>query len=261
MTHLYKSGSTHKTTNYPPISILSPFSKIFEKIIYNRLNNYFSTHNVLAKEQFGFKTKHSTNHVISHVTNKLQNLVITIQYLLDITRSIKSVRLTVNHKILVNKFKKYGIRGNSLTLMKSYLTNRKQTVHINDTYSFQETFTCGAPQSSILGPLLFSIYTNDLPKASKFETGLYADDTALMVSGMKINELNENVNRELVEVELWLNAHKLSLNYTKTNYLFTKSFKKKCVESFDFAAKIKVVKIDRCYSIKYLGILLDEDLS
>ena len=82
-----------------------------------------------------------------------------------------------------------------------------------------------------------------------------------MLSGAKINELNENVNRESVKVEHWLNANKLSLNYTKTNNLLIKPFKKKCVESFDFAVKIKGVKIDRCYSIKYLGILLDKDLS
>ena len=261
VTPLYKSGPTHKTTNYRPISILSSFSKIFEKIIYNRLNNYFSTHNVLAKEQFGFRTKHSTNHVISDVTNKLQNLrdnnYSTCLILLDLSKAFD----TVNHKILLNKLEKYGIRGNSLTLIRSYLTNRKQTVHINNTYSLQQTLTCGVPQGSILGPLLFSIYINDLPKASKFETRLYADDTALMLSEVKINELNENVNRELVKVEHWLNANKLSLNYTKTKYLLIKPFKNKCVEPFDFDVKIKGVKIDRCYSIKYLGILLDEDLS
>ena len=183
--------SKNKTTNYRPISILSPFSKIFEKIIYNRLNNYLSTHNVLAKEQFGFRTKHSTNHVISDVTNKLQNLrdnnYSTCLILLDLSKAFD----TVNHTILLNKLEKYGIRGNSLTLIRSYLTNRKQTVHINNTYSLQQTLTCGVPQGSILGPLLFSIYINDLPKASKFETRLYADDTALMLSEVKINELNE----------------------------------------------------------------------
>ena len=182
VTPLYESGPTHKTTNYRSISILSPFSKIFEKIIYNRLNNYFSTHNVLAKEQFGFRTKHSTNHVISDVTNKLQNLrdnnYSTCLILLDLSKAFD----TVNHKILLNKLEKYGIRGNSLTLIRNYLTNRKQTVHINNTYSLQQTLTSGVPQGSILGPLLFSIYINDLPKASKFETRLYADDTALMLS-------------------------------------------------------------------------------
>ena len=153
MTPLYKSGPTHKTTNYRPISILLSFSNIFEKIIYNRLNNYFSTHNVLAKEQFGFRTKHSTNHVISDVTNKLQNLrdnnYSTCLILLHLSKAFD----TVNHKILLNKLEKYGIRGNSLTLIRSYLTNRKQTVHINrpNTYSLQQTLTCGVPQDSILG--------------------------------------------------------------------------------------------------------------
>ena len=117
--------------------------------------------------------------------------------LLDLSKAFD----TVNHKILLNKLEKYGIRGNFLTLIRSYLTNRKQTVHVNNTYSLQQTLTCGVPQGSILGPLLFSIYINDLPKSSKFETRLYTDDTALMLSEVKINELNENVNRELVKVE------------------------------------------------------------
>ena len=111
--------------------------------------------------------------------------------------------------ILLNKLEKYGIRSNSLPLIKSYLTRREQTLHISNTYSLKQTLTCGVPQGSILSPLLFSIYINDLPKASKFATIFYADDTTLLLSGVKINGLNENVNRELVKVEHGLNANKL----------------------------------------------------
>ena len=123
---------------------------------------------------------------------------------------------TVNHDLLLTKLEKYGIRGNFPALIKSYLTNRRQAVCINKTYSSQQLITCGVSQGSILGPLHFSINVNDLPKASQFATCSYADDTALMLSRKNLNKLNKNVNSELLKVENWLNSNKLSLNYTKT---------------------------------------------
>ena len=109
---------------------------------------------------------------------------------------------TVNHDILLNKLEKYGIRNNSLHLITNYLTNRKQIVYIINSYSTPQTVIRGVPQDSILGPLLFSIYINGLPKASHFETRLYADDTALILSEKELDTLNENVNKELLKVEM-----------------------------------------------------------
>ena len=150
----------------------------------------------------------------------------------------------MNHSILLDKLEKYGIRGNSLKLIENYLSNRKQIVNLNRTYSTELKITCGVPQGSILGPLLFSIYINDLPSASKFETRLYADDTALMLSRMELNDLNKSVNKELSKVESWLNANKLSLNYSKTKYLLTKPFGMRTVTSDDFKVNVRGIKID-----------------
>ena len=193
--------------------------------------------------------------------NELQNLRdnqhTSCLILLDLSKAFD----TVNHSILLDKLEKYGIRGNSLKLIENYLSNRKQIVNLNRTYSTELKITCGVPQGSILGPLLFSIYINDLPSALKFETRLYADDTALMLSGMELNGLNKSVNKELSKVESWLNANKLSLNYSKTKYLLIKPFGMRTVTSDDFKVNIRGIKIDRCFATKYLGVLSDENLS
>ena len=104
------------------------------------------------------------------------------------------------------------------------MTNRKQVVYVNNTYSRQQDVSCGVPQGSVLESLLFNIYINDLPKISKFETRLFADDTALILSDKNMKSLNVTVNSELIKVEQWLNANNLSLNYSKTKYLLIKPF-------------------------------------
>ena len=127
---------TGNPSNYRPMSVLSPFSKTYEKLIYHRLNHYLSNHNILTSEQFGFRVKHSTSHVITDVTNKLQNFCenrnrnFTCLILLDLSKEFD----TVNHQILFNKLEKYGVRGNSLKLINDYLTNRKQVVSVNNVF-------------------------------------------------------------------------------------------------------------------------------
>ena len=220
------NSTSFKATNYYPISVLSPFSKIIEKIIYKRLNKYLTRHNILVKEQFGFKAKHSTNHVIADVTNKLQNYRDNKRFACLILLDLSKAFDTVDHQIVLNKLQKYGIRGNFLQLLNDYLANCKQVVYINNTYSRQQDVSCGVPQGSVLGPLLFTVYINDLPKISKFETRLFADDTALILSDKNMKSFNVKVNSELIKVEQWLNPNKLSLNYSKTKYLLIKPFAK-----------------------------------
>ena len=181
ITPLHKNGSTNRATNYRPISVLSSFSKIFEKIIYDRLNKYFFSNSIISKEQLGFRAGHSTTHVFTDVISKLQtyrdNKNFTCLILLDLSKAFN----TVDHSILLNKLEKYGVRGNVLNLLKSYVNNRQQVVHIQNTFSVSHYVRC-VPQGFVLGPLLFSIYINDSPKVSSFETRLFADDTALMLS-------------------------------------------------------------------------------
>lgn len=258
ITPLYKGGCTNKATNYRPISILSPFSKIFEKLIYRRLIKYFETYNIITKFQFGFRAKHSTNHVIYDVINNLQTYRDNKQFACLILLDLSKAFDTVNHGILLNKLQKYGIRGKSLKLIESYLTNRQQVVYIPNTFSKSQKVLCGVPQGSVLGPLLFSVYINDLPNSSEFETRLFADDTALFLSDKDLKSLNKKVNTELIKIEQWLNSNKLSLNYSKTNYLLIRP--KSRNPNYNFTINIKGIEIKQSHSAKYLGIIIDENL-
>jgi len=132
-------------------------------------------------------------------------------------------------------------------------------VHINITYSKKQSITCGVPQGSILVPLLFSIYINDLPKASNFTTRLFADNTALIIHDKNLETLNVNITSELIKVEKWLNANKISLNYSKTKYLLIKPKTRNATLS-DFHVTIKGIKLEKCKSAKYLGVVVDENL-
>ena len=180
-------------------SSVLPFSKILEKIIYKRLNKYFTRHHIQAKEQFGFRTKQSTNHVITDITNKLQNYCDNKYFTSLILPDLSKAFDTVDYQIVVKKLPKYGIRDNFLQLLNDYFTNRKQFVCINNTYSRQQDVSCGVPQSSVLGPLLFTIYINDLPNTSKFEIRLFADDTVLILSHKNKKSLGVKVNSELIK--------------------------------------------------------------
>ena len=122
---------------------------------------------------------------------------------------------TVDHNILLSKLAKYGIRGLPHQLLKSYLTNRKQYTVVNGKQSSERSITCGVPQGSTLGPLLFIIYMNDLPQASNFCTRLFADDTSLTVSNSNIKQLKKDANTEVKKINDWMCLNKLSINYTK----------------------------------------------
>ena len=127
---------------------------------------------------------------------------------------------TVDHNILIWKLENYfGIRGPALNLMKSYLANRYQYVKIDDCMSSLQKVTCGIPQGSSLGPLLFLMYVKDLPKSSEFSTTLFADDTYLTLSDKNLTDLENRANDQLKNIDIWLRYNKLSLNYSKTKYI------------------------------------------
>ena len=149
----------------------------------------------------------------------------------------------------------YGIRGIAHEWFSSYISNRKQYVKIGETESSMKTMTCGVPQGSTLGPLLFLLYINDLPNCSKkLLFRIFADDTNIFYSSNNINELEKTINDELKHILKYCNENKLSINFKKTNYMLIRSPKKKC------NITIETCSIERKKKIKYLGVFIDERL-
>jgi hypothetical protein len=163
----------------------------------------------------------------------------------------------VNHQILITKLHNYGIRGLIGKLLENYLTNRTQTTIVNNIRSNPKQITCGVPQGSILGPLLFNLYINDLPNHSSATTRLFADDACLCYSGGDPYTLQTQINNELLKTNDWLKINRLTANYSKTNYII---FTKKRI-NFNFNIKMGGQILERVSEVKYLGVTLDKDLN
>ena len=259
----YKSGKKNLMTNYRPISVLSSFSKILERIMYNRLYSYLNdNNNLFFQKQFGFREGHSTNHAHIQLINDICDSFNQNKYTLGVFIDLSKAFDTVDHNILLKKLSLYGIKNN-LKWSSSYLSNRKQFIQAGAIKTSYEDITCGVPQGSILGPLLFIIYVNDLCNVSKIlEPIMFADDTNLFFSHKNIKDLLQAVNSELGKVFQWFNANKLSLNKDKTKYTFFH----KAQEKDNIPLKLPSLfindkEIERVISIKFLGVLFDEHLS
>ena len=163
---IHKGGSTQEVNNFRPISLLSIFDKIIEKLMHKRLYQFFEDHNVLYEFQFGFRKKMSTGHSLVEITEDIKQSIDNGKFGCGIFIDLKKAFDTVNHKILLTKLEHYGVRGSLLKWFETYLTNRRQYVYHNGVASDMGVMTCGVPQGSVLGPLLFLIYVNDLPNIS-----------------------------------------------------------------------------------------------
>ena len=193
---IFKSGDRCNMDNYWPISLLSCFSKILEKIVSLRLSSFLATCNILSDWQFGFRAHHSTIHPMIHLTNFLTNSINEKKHSLAIFCDLRKAFDCCDHSILLAKLHKYGIGGAELSWFESYLSDRKQFVTVNGKNSKLINVLLGVPQGSILGPLLFLLYINDLPLASNLFTLLFADDTTLLASADSVESLNLFVNTE-----------------------------------------------------------------
>ena len=224
---IHKNGQTGDFNNYRPISVLPFFSKLLEKLVYNRMLKFIDDFNIIHDNQFGFRRNRSTYMALNVLLDKFHESVTSKEYMIGLFMDLSRAFDTISHDILLNKLYKYGIRGLSYDWIKSYLSNRKQYVNYKNSSSDTLNVNIGIPQGSILGPLLFILYINDLHNVSDKLTLLqFADDSSFFVSGRSLPELFNVLQNEIVKIREWLNNNKLSLNISKTNYMIMTNQKK-----------------------------------
>jgi hypothetical protein len=221
---LFKKGDKSDPNNYRPISILPSISKIFEKLLLKQLYKYFTDNSLLFNHQYGFRKGHSTEHAVLELVDRVVNDMDKGTNRFSIFIYLTKAFDCLDHQMLLDKLKYYGLNESAISLLKNYLNNRKQYIayNCNQANSDFADLNIGVPQGSILGPFLFLVYMNDFNCSSNtFQMINYADDTTLL-STMNFfsNHPSQSIKFELSKVSTWLNANKMKINVSKTKALF-----------------------------------------
>lgn len=255
---IHKNGSPLEVNNYRPISVLPVISKLFERCMFDRLSSFVKEFNLLSDVQFGFRRNCSTQDALLNFTENVYDALDANEFFLSIFVDFSKAFDTVKHDILLGKMYKYGIRGRCLDWIKSYLENRQQYVVVGDAKSQSSYNNIGVPQGSILGPLFFIIYINDLPNLSdNCSFIMFADDTTLFLNNPCPYRLISIANDVLALFEEWALCNRLSLNISKTNaMIFTN---RKIPDNIgNLLLNDQIVNfVSNC---KFLGIHLDNTL-
>ena len=263
---VYKTGDRNRVENYRPISLVSNMTKIFEKAIKTRLVDFLTKNNILSKFQFGFTNKKSTNDsialLVSKINKSLDNSRACAGVFIDLAKAFD----TVSHRNLLTKLYAIGVRGAAHSLFQSYLEKRQQMVQINGTTSNQREVTFGIPQGTVLGPILFIIYLNELLALNCSGTIIsFADDTVLFVEDDSWDTLENKISLDLQKIVKWFDNNLLTINLEKTKYLPFANYKsglpknKKIDIDLPFR-KNTLWRIESTDHVKYLGIIIDCNL-
>jgi hypothetical protein len=279
---IFKSGDPTLCDNYRPISLLSSISKVLEKAVACRLVNHLKYNNLLNENQFGFQEGFSTMHHLLKLTNYVTNEINKKNYTVGIFLDLKKAFDTVPHRILLKKLEKLGIRGMALRWFTNYLNGRSQKVEIDGCLSDIEYLTISIMQGSILGPILFLCFINDMPNCTELLSLLFADDTACLTSGPDLKAVITKANTELQKISQWFRANKMAVNVSKTKYIIFKPKGKKIDigpregvifnnnDPGGINDERKIFELDRIYdenpnpldkSFKLLGVYLNENMT
>ena len=255
---LHKAGSTTSLKNYRPITTLSVFSKIFEKLVHKRMTSFISRYNIIKLNQFGFqRNKNTSDAILEFLENIYESFDENNLYLsvfLDFSKAFD----TISHDILLTKLEFMGFRGPLLSWITSYLSNRSQYVEVGGSSSYPLPITIGVPQGSTLGPLLFLLYINDMENClNDMNIIHFADDSTLHVKFNRDSNVTAIADNELSSINTWLLANKLCLNIDKTKYMIFYLKNKPP----DLNISIANTFIGRTDVHKFLGVYIDENLN
>lgn len=260
VTPIHKSGSKADPGNYRPISVLPVLSKILEKVLYKRLIEHLDSHEIISDRQFGFRPKSNTLAATVDLVTKIKSNIDGKNIVLGVFIDFKKAFDTVSHEILLKKLQRIGITGIALKMFESYLRDRSQIVKINEYESTPLPVTYGIPQGSILGPLLFLVYINDVQDLGlQGHLTLYADDTCLFYFGPKITEIIPRVQQDLDVLFSWLQTNLLTINISKTSYIIFKA-KNKQIPLYN-KLTINNIPLNEKSNEKYLGLRIDNQLT
>lgn len=257
---IYKKGDKDQAGNYRPIAILSTISKILEKAIYINISYFLDQHNILHCKQHGFRKGKSTTSAIYDFLDELYKNLDQNKKTIGIFMDLSKAFDLVDHSLLIKKINKYGLRGNVNRLLSSYLSGRKQLVEIQRVKSETREISCGVPQGSVLGPLLFLLFVNDLPSIDELNNlVMFADDNSYLCCGNSIEEVINKARVMLNKFVTWFNSNMLVLNKNKTVFINftprTKAMNKSYLIQNDGKS------IEQVTDTKFLGIFVDNDLS
>lgn len=238
-----QENSRTDVKNYRPVSILPTLSKVLERVVFDQMEKYLTQKNLLYDLQSGFRSAYSTDtcltHLCDYIRQESEKGNYTGMVLLDLQKAFD----TVDHSILLNKLQCLGFGQASLQWFRSYLSNRNQICDYDGVCSEPMQISCGVPQGSILGPLLFLIYVNDMPAAVNCKVILYADDSSLLVSGRNISQIQDTLSDELSNISQWLLDNRLSLHVGKSEcILFGTKHKIKKAPEFKVTCTVMVMK-------------------
>lgn len=257
---VFKKGEKDNIKNYRPISLLSVFSKIIEKIMANRIMKFLEKYNILTSSQHGFRGKFSTETATTGLVQEISEKLNANNYVIGLFFDFSSAFDTINISFVAEKLEKIGIRGNINDWLTSYLSDRSLFVKIEDSLSDEYELSIGTPQGSVLGPLIFLLFINDLPEfISLGKIFMYADDTSIIVSATNLEELEDLANVILDQFNMWCYNNRLIINYEKTVCVLFKARSRNIYKNVNIF--LNGNHLNLYTETKFLGVILDENLS